>query len=169
MGSCRQWLAVRGHTSLGHMSFLSNIALCDQNVLQGRAAAPESVSASVGPFCLCAEWGNLVGGTDSAVLGCYPLSSAPDGWRSSSVYKRRYRKLQVFLAFGNCWIADNLLWFSRSLNWKRSEQGNSGALPHRQYVVASWGKPKLWHAAYSKALLWCPYFDLLVIVVRPHS
>lgn len=39
------------------MSFLSNIMLYHQDVLQGRAATLKSISAVVGPFCPCCREG----------------------------------------------------------------------------------------------------------------
>lgn len=63
------------------MSFLSNIILSDQDVLQGKAATLESVSFSLSPFCLCIggrEGKELVGSTAFVALQCNPLSSAPE-------------------------------------------------------------------------------------------
>lgn len=74
--SCRHWLVLWGHTFLGCMSSLSNIILCDQDILQGKATTLESISSSIGPSCLC------IGGkggksTDFAPLQCDHPSSAP--------------------------------------------------------------------------------------------
>lgn len=66
---------------MGDLSLFSNIILCDQDVLEGKAATLETVSFSMGPFSLWirgkGKGGNLMGGKDFADLQCSHLSSAP--------------------------------------------------------------------------------------------